>query len=169
MPPPSSNPWQPDPRKLGNWTSMFEPERGGAPSTPHPASGEPPRDDEAVPLDPSVYRPWTLQRGRSRAVVMLDLRRFEPRSGLWMGWQLAYAHLVAIDYIGDRMLALDFGGRQFVIEGYGLDELARHFQQGTVMAVVEYAPALWPQTAAGGTVHAIRKVDSRPKDDGGAD
>lgn len=59
------------------------------------------------------------------------------------------------------MLSLDFGERQFVIEGHGLDELARHFQQGTVIKIVEYAPAIWPTRADGPVVTAIRKVNDR--------
>lgn len=113
----------------GNWRDLFE-ERG------RPAGGSaapPPRvepDDVELAPDLSVYRPWTLQRGSSRPALMLELRRYEPRSGLWSGWQLAYPTLVAAEYTGDRLLSLDFGTRQFVIEGRGLDELARHLQIG---------------------------------------
>jgi hypothetical protein len=99
-----------------------------------------------------------LQRGRSRPAMMLHLRRFEPKSGLWMGWQLAYPHLVAVEYIGDKMLSLDFGGRQFMIQGNGLGELARHLQNGSVLMVQEYCDKAWAARGDGGLVNSIAKV-----------
>jgi len=76
--------------------------------------------------------------------MMLHLRRYEAKSDMWMGWQLAYPHLIAAEYIGDKMLSLDFGSRQFMIESTGLSELARHLQQGSVLTVLEYSAAIWP-------------------------
>ena len=142
----------------GNWRDAFE-ERGQrhAPSINTGRSPAEP-DDIALVHDLTIYRPWTLQRGRSRPAMMLELRRYEPRSGLWTGWQLSYPTLLAIEYTGDRLISLDFGSRQFVIEGRGLDELARHLQQGSVMAIQEYAPVLWPARPEGGVISAIRKI-----------
>jgi hypothetical protein len=91
--------------------------------------------------------------------MMLELRRYEPRSGLWTGWALAYPHLIALEYTGDRLLSLDFGQRQFVVEGSGLDELARHIQQGAVLAVQEYAASLWATRSGQGLVTALRRID----------
>jgi hypothetical protein len=113
----------------------------------------------ALALDATEYKPWVLQRGRSRPAMMLHLRRFEPKSGLWMGWQMSYPHLIAVEYIGDRMLSLDFGSRQFVIEGRGLDELARHLQQGSVLAVQEYCDAVWPQEGKDFVISTIKKLE----------
>jgi hypothetical protein len=154
-------PWEPNPQKLGNWTAMFEPSARATSSPASPAAATTATDGTAeLPgHDPSEYRPWTLQRGQSRPTMMLDLRRFEPKSGFWTGWQLAYSHLVAVEYIGDRMLSLDFGTRQFVIEGGGLDELARHFQQGSVVTIQEHAPSLWPNPPGAAVVTRIRQVD----------
>lgn len=136
-----------------------------------PPGGEMPReplspDDEideaalALALDAQEYRPWVLQRGRGRPAMMLHLRRYESKSGLWMGWQLAYPHLIAAEYVGDRMLSLDFGSRQFVIEGTGLDDLVRHLQLGSVLMVQEFAPAVWPFAGRELEVTAIRSVRS---------
>ncbi|WP_067734193.1 hypothetical protein [Novosphingobium naphthalenivorans] len=148
-----ANGWEPDPAKMGNWREMFEPRRPVPPnpaSTPRPV--EPPGGqggaqaaayedgdaEEAVTHDPSIYKPWVLQRGRSRPPLMLELRRYEPKSGMWQSWMVSYPHLIAVELTGDRLLSLDFGSRQFVIEGSGLDELARHLQQGSVVTVVEF-------------------------------
>ena len=101
---------------------------------------------DGLALDMAEYRPWILQRGRSRPAIMLHLRRYEPKSGLWTGWQrwqMSYPHLAAVEYVGDRMLSLDFGQRQFVIEGTGLGELARHLQSGSVLMVQEYSQTIW--------------------------
>ena len=161
-----------------NWRDMFEQGRSGArgigapPQTPHmppPQSslshGEPddytnpPYDDDAAPaLDLSVYKPWVLQRGRGRPSMLLELRRYEPKSGLWIGWQIAYPHLIAVETIGDKMLSLDFGTRQFMLEGQGLDQLARHLQQGTVQTVVEYAREVWTARDAGPIITKIVRV-----------
>lgn len=156
-----NNGWEPDPGKMGNWRAMFDQPRGAAPGQPASSPSPPP---EAVPLDEAAlpdlttYRPWLLQRGRSRPSLMLGLRRFEPRSGLWQGWGLSYPSLQAVEYMGDRMLSLDFGTRQFVIEGRGLDELARRIQEGSVLAVLEYAAPVWPTLPDGPAVTAIKRI-----------
>ena len=167
--------WEPDPNKMGNWREMFEPNRrpggGGGTAPPphnqpqgHPPNGasgpeREPDEAEAGPhIDPAQYRPWQLQRGRSRPAMMLDLRRFEERSGLWVGWQVSYPHLIAVEYIGDKMLSLDFGVRQFMVEGEGLSELARHLQAGTVLALHEYAASVWPNGHAGPWIRSIRRL-----------
>ena len=153
-------PWQPDPRKLGNWTSMFEPQAREAPSPPQsPPPVEPPDEAELAGVDLSAYKPCQLQRGRSRPALMLGLRRFDAKSGLWHSWSMAYPSLYAIDVIGDRMVSLDFGTRQFVLEGRGLDELARHIQSGTVLAIEEYSPHIWPQPTDGVVISKIEKIE----------
>ena len=157
-----------------HWRKMFERDDGQAQQQPRPAQAkanplggyddgyQPPPEgsggsatlsqadvtDEAaiaLSLDASEYKPWVLQRGRSCPAMMLHLRRYESKSGLWQGWQISYPHLIAIEYTGDKMLSLDFGTRQFVIEGTGLTELARHLQQGTVLMVQEYSGAFWAE------------------------
>lgn len=95
---------------------------------------------------------------------MLELRRFEPRSGLWLGWQLSYPHLVAVEYVGDRMLSMDFGTRHFAIEGEGLCELSRQLQSGSVIAVQEYAPTVWPIRPTDAIITKVRKIDSSGRD-----
>lgn len=69
-----------------------------------------------------------------------------------------YPHLVAEEYTGDRMLSLDFGNRQFVIEGTGLQELARHLQSGSALTVQEYIDELWSACGDMPVVFAIRKM-----------
>ena len=117
-------------------------------------------DEAAMALgrDTAEYVPWVLQRGRARPAMMLHLRRFEPKSGLWIGWEIAYPHLIAVEYIGDKMLSLDFGTRQFMLQGLGLDELAARLQQGTVLMVQEYCDKVWPTRGSGGVITAIAKV-----------
>lgn len=163
-----------------SWQQMFEPKRpaqgrplggydDGFDPTQHQARSEMPRPpltpeeitDEAamaLALDAPEYRPWVLQRGRGRPAMMLHLRRYEPKSGLWCGWQIAYPHLVAVEYTGERMLSLDFGQRQFVIEGTGLDELNRHLQTGSVLMVQEYNGKAWPTRGEGGVITSIVRV-----------
>lgn len=108
------------------------------------AEGEP---DIAPPPDPREYKPWILQRG-GRPAMFLDLRRFEPKTGDLIGTQMSYPHLIAIDYIGDRMVSLDFGARQFVVEGTGLSELPGRLQQGMVLAIQEFSSILWKSPTA---------------------
>ena len=150
-----------------NWRGMFEQGRNhgrsmgrdgmSAPQPPPPERDEPPTDD-ALDLDLAHYQLWVLQRGRARPAMMLHLRRFEPKSGLWIGWEIAYPHLIAVEYIGDKMLSLDFGTRQLMLQGHGLDELAARLQQGTVLMVQEYCDKVWPTRAAGGVITSITKV-----------
>ena len=148
--------WEPDSQKMGNWRAMFESDRRAAPAAEAPSAREAPAALEEAVFDPLGYRPWVLQRGRSHPAMMLEFRRFEPRSGLWSGWAVAYPHLAALEYTGDRMLSLDFGARHYLLEGRGLDELARRIQEGAVLAIQEYAPSLWPQPAADALVSHIR-------------
>ncbi len=154
--------WEPDPSKMGNWRAMFEQPRGAVPG--QPAASSPPPDavpDDAAPShDLTTYKPWLLQRGRSRPSLMLGLRRFEARSGLWQGWGLSYHSLQAVEYIGDRLVSLDFGTRQFMIEGRGLDELARRIGEGSVLVVLEYAAPVWATLPDGPVVTAIKHVSA---------
>ena len=69
--------------------------------------------------------------------VMLELRRYEPRSGLWQGWVMPYHSLYAVEYVGDHMLSLDFGSRQFVIKGTKLERVGRLVQFGMVSSIIE--------------------------------
>ena len=148
-----------------NWRGMFEQGRtsgrslgGDGMNVPPPPEREEPPDDDALNLDLTDYKPWVLQRGRSRPTMLLELRRYEPKSGMWMGWQMSYPHLSAVEFIGDKMLSLDFGTRQFVIEGSGLDELVRHLQLGTVMTIQEYNAEIWPARPTGAIIKAINKI-----------
>jgi hypothetical protein len=125
-----------------------------------PLTPEDMTDEAAMALggDTKEYTPWVLQRSRTRPVMMLHLRRFETRSGLWCGWEIAYPHLIAVEYTGDKMLSLDFGTRQFMLRGHGLDELVARLQQGTVLMVQEYCDRVWPMRPAGGFVTSIAKL-----------
>lgn len=71
---------------------------------------------------------------------------------------MSYPHLIAVEYIGDKMLSLDFGTRQFVIEGTGLQGLVRHLQQGSVLVAQEYSVAKWPDDREGPHLTAIKRV-----------
>lgn len=162
------NGWEPDPQQVGNqWRSMFEEKRpsgrgmGGTPPAA-PAERDGPSDDDQREIDLTEYRPWVLQRGRGHPALMLDLRRFEPKSGQWVGWAIAYPQLAAAEYIGERLLSLDFGPRKFVLEGDGLLELAKRLQQGAVLAIQEYAAAIWPRPPDGPIVTAIRRAGMEP-------
>jgi len=134
---------------------MFEQSRG-APPTPLANATDDAPGEGAEAVDPREYRPWILQRGRSRPAMMLELRRYEPRSGLWQGWIMSYPSLHAVEYMGDRMLSLDFGARQFIVEGRGLAELIPHLQQGSAVAIHEYSSAVWPEPT-GPVIMSIRK------------
>lgn len=139
----------------------YDPARDGTVVPEHaPLSHEDLADEAAMALalDPTEYRPWILQRGRTRPAMMLHLRRYDPRSRLWQGWQVSYPHLIAVEYTGDTMLSLDFGSRQFVIEGRGLTELSRHLQSGSVMTVTEYTPNIWTVPPVGGVISALRLI-----------
>lgn len=155
--------WEPDPNKMGNWRAMFEPQRGAAPgqsASPPPPPDDAPLDDAAASHDLTSYKPWLLQRGRSRPSLMLGLRRFDPRSRLWQGWGLSYPSLQAVEYFGDKMLSLDFGTRQFMLEGHGLDELARRIGEGTVVTILEYAAQVWPERPAGPAITSIKRLEA---------
>lgn len=151
----------------GSWMERFNQERAGGRSVGGtPSSTDLPReqpDDDGLQVDRTAYRPWVLQRGRGPS-MLLDLRRYEPKSGMWSGRVVAYPHLAGLEYTGDRMVSLDFGKRCFVLTGQGLDELVRHLQRGIVMAVQEYAQAYWPQRPNGPMISAIHDLrDKAPQ------
>jgi hypothetical protein len=157
-----------DEKGPSNWRGMFESTRasgrglgGNEMNVPPPPAREEPPDDDALQLDLTEYKPWVLQRGRSRPTMLLELRRFEAKSGMWMGWQLSYPHLNAVEFIGDKMLSLDFGTRQFVIEGSGLDQLVRYLQLGAVMTIQEYTGQIWPARPSGAVITAINKITGK--------
>lgn len=163
----ANKPWEPDPKQVGHrWTDMFHeaPRHSGqaspsAAATPQTSAAPEGAAEDAH--DATTYRPWLVQRGRGRPVVMLELRRFEARSGLWQGWAMPYAGMYAVEHLGDRMVSLDFGARQFVIEGHGLDELAQRIQHGEVMSVQEYAAPIWPVRPSGTVVSSIRRITAQ--------
>ena len=135
---------------------------GGEPAPPPRIPIEPDVDDD-LPLDMAEYRPWVLQRGRSRPAALLDLRWFDARASLWLGCAIAYPQLAAAEYIGDRMLSLDFGKRQFVLEGEGLRELVRRIQDGSVILIQEYAASVWPRRPAGPIITSIKRLGNAPQ------
>lgn len=146
-----------------HWRDMLSPsahasqQRGGNNDTFTRPPAE--RDDnDGLMLDTAEYQPWVLQRGRSRPVALLDLRWYDPKASLWLGCAIAYPQLVAAEHVGTGMLSLDFGKRQFVLEGDGLDELVHRLQQYSVIAIQEYAPTIWPQRPAGPIVSRIKRV-----------
>jgi hypothetical protein len=150
---------------MSNWQEMLEPRRP-APAAASSADGAAvaeadPIEETAPAPDPRAYHPWLIQRGRTRPALLLDFRRFDAKSGLLIGCQMPYLHLAGIEYIGDRMVTLDFGPRQFVIEGIGLSDLTRYLQQGTVLAIQEFSERTWPQGTEGSKVTRIVKVDGR--------
>lgn len=153
----TQHPASPSPRQAAS-TPSFGYDDGYDPAR-HDAAPMPPQqvaDEAAMALaeDIQEYRPWILQRG-TRPLMMLNLRRFDAKAGHWMGWQVSYPHLIAVEYVGGKLLSLDFGTRHFVIEGTGLGELARHLQTGAVQAVVEYTPEAWVTPPEGAVIRAI--------------
>jgi hypothetical protein len=153
--------WEPDPRRMGGWQSMFDsPERTGPRTTGREteAHNGPLETDDADLDDAAEYRPWTMTRGSP--AMLLHLRVFEERSGIWKGWMLPYSSLYAVEYLGDQMISLDFGPRQFVVAGHGLDELSRHLQQGHVACVQQYSSMVWPALPGGPTITAITKMQA---------
>jgi len=141
----------------GQWTDMFEQPRSGG-RTPPPPIDRAPLESEGPSIDLSAYKPWVLQRVKSRPAMLLHLRRYESRSGLWTGWALSYPSLIAAEYTGERMVSLDFGARQFMVEGEGLDQLIGALQEATVTALQEYSPAVWPTPPSGPLIASIRRL-----------
>ncbi len=143
---------------MSKWQDMFEPRKAemvGDIQTSTSVSTAVPADEGVPAPDLQVYHPWILQRGRSRPAMFLDFRRFDPKSGLLMGFQMSYPMLISMEYTGDRLLSLDFGTKHFTIEGVGMIELARHLQQGIVLAVQEYSAAVWKAKPASSVVTRI--------------
>ena len=142
----------------GNWREMFEPGRDGgrAAGVPPGLNPKPPIADDHLAIDLTEYRPWVVQRVRTRPALMLDLRRYESKAGFWTGWAMAYPSLLAVEYTGDRIVSLDFGARKFIIEGNGLDALVGLIQQGLVIAVNEHSSAVWPQHGGNASITSIR-------------
>jgi hypothetical protein len=143
---------------MSSWQELFDKKTG--PGSPRaPADGSEEGADIAGPPDPTEYRPWILQRG-GRPALFLDLRRFEPRTGILHGCQMSYPHLVSVDYVGDRLVHLDFGSRRYAIEGEGLCQLVSHLQQGQVLAIQEYSAQVWKAPILGPRVKRIIQVEA---------
>ena len=147
-------------RDMLNQTPRGAQQLGGDPPAPARAPRELDKGDDLT-LDMAEYQPWVLQRGRARPAALLDLRWYDARASLWLGCAIAYPQLVAAEYIGERMVSLDFGKRQFVLEGEGLSELVHRIQDGSVIAIQEYAPSIWPKRSGGPIVSSIKRVASR--------
>lgn len=142
---------------MDKWQDAFRTPTSGK-DTPPPPVVDLPDDDMAPAPDPAAYQPWLLQRGRGRPTMFLDLRRVEGRTGEVTGSLVSYPSLLAVDYIGEHLISLDFGHRHYVIEGSGLGELARRLQQGSVVAIQEFSGRVWSQPGSGPIVTKIEKV-----------
>lgn len=141
-----------------NWTEMFDKKPSSQVMEAAPAeAGEP---EWAPPPDPKHYRPWLMQRG-GRPAMFIDLRRFEPKTSTLTGCLMSYPALIAVDYIGDHMLSLDFGNRRFILEGAGLTDLAARLQQGMVLAIQEFSPKVWQAPPFGSVINKIVSVTSQ--------
>lgn len=144
---------------MSTWQDMFDKRQVAATEalSTNPAQLASDEPEWAPPPDPAEYKPWLMQRG-GRPAMFIDLRRFEPRTGSLIGSLMSYPALIAVDYIGDHMLALDFGARQFVLEGAGLDSLAARLQQGMVLAIQEFSPKVWATSVPAQVVRKIATV-----------
>jgi hypothetical protein len=144
---------------MNNWKEMLD-KRARLENHHIPFEDQPLMDiDLASELDTTRYQPWTIQRSRGRPVMFLDLQWIEPKTGTLVGCQVSYPHLVAVEYIGDQMVSLDFGSRKFVIEGTGLGELSRWLQQGLVQSIQEYAQSKWAEKPDGPIVKRIVRME----------
>jgi|GEM_PF-5836866 len=155
-PPPGTRAPAPSPMPSGGYDDGYDPAHQDA----APLSSQEVADEAAMALaiDAPEYRPWVLQRGRSRPALMLHLRRFDAKAGHWTGWAVAYPHLAAVEYVGDGLVSLDFGARQFMLEGRNLGELVDRLQNGAVLCVQEYAPSIWSAAPTGAAISRIRVV-----------
>lgn len=101
-------------------------------------------DFDTLPgVDPTIYRPFFQQRGRSRPSLFIDLRVFDERSGNLKGTMLSYPQLVAVDYVEDHTILLDFGMRHVRIEGDRLGELIARLHTGTISVIQAYSKKIW--------------------------
>ncbi|MCC2099400.1 MAG: hypothetical protein KDJ29_21090 [Hyphomicrobiales bacterium] len=155
---------------MSNWQDFLSRnQQGVATSTPADGSAEPLyanlEGDEAITApDPAQYRAFLLQRGSGRPPLFIDLRRFDPRSGALIGTLMSYPQLTAVDYVDGHSAVLNFGLRQFRIEGQGLEELILRLHAGSVAAIQEYTAKLWPKPPLSGPV-VRRIVEMREQED----
>lgn len=104
-------------------------------------------DFDLVPgVDPKEYRAFMVQRGRSRQGLFVDLRTFDERSGALKGTMLSYPQLVAVDYVDDHTILLDFGMRHVRIEGERLGELIARLNTGQISVIQAYSEKIWGRT-----------------------
>lgn len=124
------------------WSEFFQ-ERKPAPSAETPIEAAQ-NDFDLVPgVDPTAYRAFIVKRGQSGPGLFIDLRSFDERSGALKGTMLSYPQLIAVDYIDDHTILLDFGMRHARIEGERLGELIARLHAGTVSVVQAYSKKIW--------------------------
>lgn len=145
-----------------NWEDLHKRRAGTAPAEPLAAAKEQAQDefDELPGVDPKEYHAFIVQRGRSRPSLFLDLRSFDERSGALKGTMLSYPQLLAVDYVDDHTILLDFGMRHVRIEGEGLAELIARLHSGSVSVIQAYSKKVWgPELPkAGPIIHAIHHL-----------
>lgn len=128
------------------WGDMFtKPATEGAEV---PSAREEAQDDfDLLPgVDPKEYRAFMVQRGRSRQSLFVDLRTIDERSGALKGTMLSYPQLVAVDYVDDHTILLDFGMRHVRIEGERLGELIARLNTGQISVIQAYSEKIWGRT-----------------------
>lgn len=124
------------------WGDMFS-KPAAEPDTPS-VKDEAQDDFDLLPaVDPKNYRAFIVQRGRSRQGLFIDLRSFDERSGILKGTMLSYPQLVAVDYVDDHTVLLDFGMRHVRIEGERLSELIARLHTGQISVIQAYSEKIW--------------------------
>lgn len=128
--------------KRTSWGDMFG--KGAADAPAEPSAKEAAQDDfDLLPgVDPTAYRAFLLRRG-GRPGMFIDLRSFDERSGALKGTMLSYPQLVAVDYVDDHTLLLDFGMRHVRIEGERLSELIARLHSGQVAVIQAWSEKIW--------------------------
>lgn len=143
--------------KRTSWGDMFGKPQAAEPSVAPSAREEAQDEFDLVPgIDPKEYRAFIVQRGRSRLGLFLDVRSIDERSGVLTGTMLSYPQLVAVDYIDDHTILLDFGMRHVRIEGERLGELIARLHTGQVSVIQAYSEKIWgPKPPLGPLVRSI--------------
>ena len=137
---------------------FFKRKPGGDAATPTESVKDAALDEfDLLPgVDTNAYKAFIVQRGRSVS-MFLDLRTFDARSGVLQGTMLSYPQLVAVDYVDDHTILLDFGMRHVRIEGERLAELIQRLHSASISVIQAWSPKIWGEKEPEGAA-IVRRI-----------
>lgn len=135
------------------WKGLLERAGKAAPqptpprAPPDPAPSAPQGAPAAPVAEPADYRAFVVDRANRRQ-AMLELRMFEPQTGVEEGYLVSVPNFKQAYFIGTDRVVLHFGQTFFKVEGRGVRQMVELLKQGNLVTLQEWNARYWAEPPA---------------------